>query len=117
MTVQACVIYLPADEFLRHPVPEPVEEPHQGGDFRDTVNSPQCVDRGLGSGKGGDKSYRKPSERPGGCPRSVSLRVGGETDEEDSPSTVVDNQPSPCLAYPQGNFSSQRGDLSCRLAL
>jgi len=26
-----CVIYLPADEVLRHPLPEPAEEPHQGG--------------------------------------------------------------------------------------
>jgi len=28
-------IHLRADEFLRHPLSEPAEETHQGGDFRD----------------------------------------------------------------------------------
>jgi hypothetical protein len=32
----ACVIYLRADEFLRQPLAEPSQEPHQGGDLRDT---------------------------------------------------------------------------------
>ena len=36
MTLLACVIYLGADEFLRHPLPDPGEEPWQGGDLLDT---------------------------------------------------------------------------------
>ena len=47
MTLLACVISLRVDEFLRHPLPEPAEEPHQGGVLRDYRPSVIPLQKGL----------------------------------------------------------------------
>jgi len=55
MTLLACVINLPADEFLRHPPPDPARECHQGGGFSDTSDTSGAAPKPLREhpGRGG----------------------------------------------------------------